>query len=252
MRLVSRSILSLVVGSGIVIGICVACSGSQGPAGPVLTGSRSGVVYLFDKLGGSLNSDSGMTVAANPGSVSGVSNTAGQYMLPGLKTGVYTISFAASGFGTFLQPRVGFVGGGTTQVAPVNLAQKSTATIGGLAATPNVAGDTIIVSGTVEVPPAGVTRSIRLFFSTAATPSATVGAYTITTVKAGFSASPFTYRLTGADIQSLRNNFSSGSTVNVVAYGDSFYENSYEDSTTGQTVYPNVSAPSNVASFVMP
>ncbi len=252
MGLVSRSILSLAAASASTIGICVACSGSQGPAGPVLTGNRSGVVYLFDQFGGSLNSDSGMTVTANPGSVSSVSNTAGQYMIPGLKTGVYTISFAASGFGTFLQPRVGFVGGGTTQVAPVNLAQKSTATISGLLATPNVAGDTIIVSGTIDAPPTGVTRSIRLFFSTAATPSAAVGAYAVTTVKTGFSASPFMYRLTGADIQSLRNNFASGSTINVAAYGDSFYENSYEDSTTGQTVYPNVSAPSNIASFVMP
>lgn len=250
MRLASCRIYSLVAAS--VVGICVACSGSQGPAGPMLTGSRAGVVYLFDQFGGAMSSDSGMTVTANPGGVNSVSNSAGQYTLPGLKTGVYTIGFSASGFGTFLQPRVGFVGGGTTQVAPVNLAQKSTATISGLSATPNVAGDSIIVAGTIDAPPAGVTRSVRLFFSTSSTPSASVGAYTVTTVKTGFAASPFTYRLTGADIESLRNNFSSGSTVNVVAYGDSFYENSYEDSTTGQTVYPNVSAPSNVASFTMP
>ena len=53
MGLVSRSILSLAAASVSAIGICVACSGSQGPAGPVLSGNRSGVVYLFDQFGGS-------------------------------------------------------------------------------------------------------------------------------------------------------------------------------------------------------
>jgi len=245
-------ILPAVVATGTVIGILIACAGSQGPAGPLLTGNRTGVVYLYDQFGGSLSSDSGITVTANPGAINSVSSPAGQYTLPGLNTGVYTISFAGTGFGTFLQPRVGFVGGGTTQVAPINMAQQSTAVIAGLSATPNVAGDTIILSGTIDAPPTGVTRSIRLFFSAAATPSAGVGAYAVTTVKAGFSASPFTYRLTGADIESLRNVFAAASTVYVVAYGDSFYENSYEDSTSGQTVYPNVSAPSNVATFTMP
>ena len=51
----------------------------------------------------------------------------------------------------------------------------------------------------------------------------------------------------------LQHAFASGSTVNAVAYGDSFYNNSYTDTTTGKTVYPNVSATaSNVVSFVMP
>jgi hypothetical protein len=246
-RIVARSVIMAAL-----VGAVAACSGSQGPAGPLLTGTRTGVVYLFDEFGGALPSDSGITVTANPMSITSVSNAAGQYSLAGLKTGVYTISFTDTGFGTFLQPRVGFIGGGTTQVAPIDLSEQSTAVISGVTGTPNAAGDTIIVAGTINAPPAGVTRNIRLFFSISPTPSAAVGAYQVTTVKTGFSTSPFTYRLTGADIESLRNNFSSGSVVSFVAYGDSFYENSYEDSTSGQTVYPNVSAPSNVATFTMP
>lgn len=235
-----------------VIGALAACSGGRGPAGPVLTGTRTGVVYLFDQFGGALASDSGMTVTADPGDIASVSNNAGQYSLGGLRTGVYTISFVGTGYGTFLEPRVGFVGGGISQVAPIDLAQKSTASISGVSATPNVVGDTIFITGVINAPPAGVTRTIRLFFSTSPTPAATIGQYRVTTIKTGFAASPFTYRLTGADLESLRDNFSAGSTVNLVAYGDSFYENSYEDTTSGQTVYPNVSAPSNVASFLMP
>jgi hypothetical protein len=252
MRTASSGTVGRIVTITGAIGTLAACTGSRGPAGPVLTGTRTGVVYLFDQFGGALASDSGMTVTANPGDISDVSNNGGQYSLADLKTGVYTISYAENGFGTFLQPRVGFLGGGISQVAPLDLSQKSTAVIAGVSATPNVAGDTILVTGTMNTPPAGVTRNVRLFFSTSATPAAAVGQYTVTTVKTGFSASPFTYHLTGTDLESLRNNFSTGSTVNLAAYGDSFYENSYEDSTSGQTVYPNVSAPSNVASFVMP
>jgi hypothetical protein len=253
MTRVSVRLVPHLIASTAVIGTLAACSGSQGPAGPVLTGNRAGVVYLFDQFGGALASDSGMTVVANPGSVTSVSNTAGQYTLTNLKTGVYTISFTASGFGTFVQPRVQFVGGGTIEVAPIDFSQQSTGVITGLTATPNVAGDTLTLTGTITAPPPGVTRSIRLFFSTSSTPSAAIGSYTVTTVKTGFGASAFTYRLTGADMESLDNNFPAATTVYVVAYGDSFYENSYEDSTSGKTVYPNVSATaSNVASFTMP
>lgn len=244
--------LGRVVTFAAATGVLAACGGGRGPAGPILTGTRTGVVYLFDQFGGALALDSGMTVTANPGDISSVSNNAGQYSLAGLETGVYTISFTANGFGTFLQPRVGFVGGGTGQVAPIDLSQKSTASITGVAATPNVTGDTILITGNMNSLPLGAARSIRLFFSTSPTPAATIGQYTVTTLKTGFSTTPFTYRLTGADLESLRNNFSAGSTVNLAAYGDSFYENSYEDSTSGQTVYPNLSAPSNVASFTMP
>jgi hypothetical protein len=252
MNRVSHRVVLRVVASSVMVGMLVACTGTQGPAGPALTGDRAGVVYLFDQFGGYLSSNAGISVAANPGNITSTTDAAGQYALVGLKTGTYTISFTGTGFGTFLQPRVGFVGGGTAQVAAINMAQQSTAVISALVATPSATGDTIVLTGTLNAPPAGVTRSIRLFFSASATPSATVGAYALTTVKAGFAASPFTYRLTGADIQSLRNNFAAASTVYVVAYGDSFYENSYEDSTSGQTVYPNVSAPSNITTFTMP
>jgi hypothetical protein len=242
----------IVVLSGVSIGTLAACTGSQGPAGPVLTGNRAGVVYLYDQFGGALDSNSGITVVANPGTITSITNAAGQYTLNNLKTGVYTISFTGTGFGTFLQPRAAFVGGGTTQVAAINMAEQSTAAINGLVATPSATRDTIVLTGMINAPPAGVTRNIRLFFSESATPSAAVGSYTLTTIKGGFNATAFTYRLTGADIESLRNNFPATSTVYVVAYGDSFYENSYVDSTSGQTVYPNVSSPSNITSFTMP
>jgi hypothetical protein len=143
MTRVSVRLVPHLIASTAVIGTLAACSGSQGPAGPVLTGNRAGVVYLFDQFGGALASDSGMTVVANPGSVTSVSNTAGQYTLTNLKTGVYTISFTASGFGTFVQPRVQFVGGGTIEVAPIDFSQQSTGVITSLTATPNVAGDTL-------------------------------------------------------------------------------------------------------------
>jgi hypothetical protein len=63
----------------------------------------------------------------------------------------------------------------------------------------------------------------------------------------------FSIAITGADLAGLQHAFASGSTVNAVAYGDSFDNNSYTDTTSGRVVYPNVgTTPSNVVQFSMP
>ncbi len=42
-------------------------------------------------------------------------------------------------------------------------------------------------------------------------------------------------------------------TCSVVGYGDSFFTDSYVDTATGNTVYPNVGAtPSSVVAFIVP
>ena len=245
----------------LVAGAVAGCSGDagpQGPAGPALTGAWTGFVAMHDEYGGPLASDSGVTVTASPGSSSSVTTTDGSYTLSNLKTGVYTVTFSGSGMGTFIRDAGQFVGGGTVVLATINFSQQSTGVITNLALTFNAAQDTLYATGTVSVPAVtGYPRYIRLFYSGSASVGPQVANYTVTGPVAGtayrVTHTTFSIGITGADLAGLQHAFASGSTVNAVAYGDSFYNNSYTDTTTGKVVYPNVGpTASNVVQFVMP
>ena len=236
---------------------CSGDTGPQGPAGPALTGAWTGFVSLHDEYGGPLASDSGVTVTASPGGSSSVTTADGAWTLSNLKTGIYTVTFAGSGMGTFIRDAGQFVGGGTVDIATLNLSQQSTGVIINLALAFNAAQDTLFATGTVNAPAiAGFPRYIRLFYSGSASVGPAVANYTVTGPVAGTAYrvvhTTFSIAITGADLAGLQHAFASGSTVNAVAYGDSFYNNSYTDTTTGKTVYPNVGpTASNVVQFVM-
>lgn len=242
----------------ITIAGCSGSTGPQGPAGPALTGAWSGFVALHDEYGGPLASDSGVTVTAQPGGSASVTSGDGAYTVANLKTGIYTVTFAGPGMGTFIRDAGQFVGGGTVELATLNLGQQSTGVITNLALTFNAAQDTLYATGSVKAPSVtGYPRYIRLFYSGAASVGPAVANYTVVGPVAGTAYrvvhTTFSIGITGADLAGLQHAFASGSTVNAVAYGDSFYNNSYTDTTTGKTVYPNVSATaSNVVQFTMP
>ena len=237
---------------------CSGDTGPQGPAGPALTGAWTGFVSLHDEYGGPLASDSGVTVTASPGSSTSVTCHDGSYTLSNLKTGVYTVTFTGTGMGTFIRDAGQFVGGGTVVLATINFSQQSTGMIQNLAFAFNAAQDTLFATGTVNAPAVtGYPRYIRLFYSGAASVGPAVANYTVTGPVAGtayrVTHTTFSIAITGADLAGLQHAFTSGSTVNAVAYGDSFYNNSYTDTTTGKVVYPNVGpTASNVVQFVMP
>jgi hypothetical protein len=215
-------------------------------------------VALHDEYGGPLASDSGVTVTASPGGASGVTTPDGAWTLSNLKTGVYTVTFAGTGMGTFIRDAGQFVGGGTIEIATLNLSQQSTGAITNLALAFNAAQDTLYATGTINAPAVtGYPRYIRLFYSGSASVGPAVANYTVTGPVAGtayrVTHTNFSTAITGADLSGLQHAFASGSTVNAVAYGDSFYNNSYTDTTTGKVVYPNVSTTaSNVVQFAMP
>jgi hypothetical protein len=91
-----------------------------------------------------------------------------------------------------------------------------------------------------------------LFFGPATTVSAAPNAYTVST-SSKTSSGALSVVITDTALANLRAAFGEGSPAYVVGYGDSFFTNSYVDTATGNTVYPNVSAiPSNVVAFIVP
>jgi hypothetical protein len=235
----------------------VVLSACKGPAGPPLSGSWSGFLYLHDEYGAPLVSDSDITVTLLPTTDTSITGAAGAYSFSTIDVGVYTLRYSGPGIGTYIAANQQFVGGGTVNIPGVNLGQISTGVIAGFAMTPSASGDTILATGSISAPPAGVSRYVRLFYSSASNVGAGLGAWTVTGPASGspygVSTAAFTIPVTGQDLLLLRRAFASGKTVNVIAYAESYFENSYTDATTGKPVFPNVSAkPSNVTTFVMP
>jgi len=235
----------------------IACS-STGPAGPSLTGTWVGTVALHDEYGAPLASDSGVVVSTSPLAISSATDAAGNFALGGLKTGIYSLTYAGPGFGTYQRPQIAFVGGGTQDAGLTNLSKQATSVVTNAAITPSASGDTLVLTGTITAPPPAVQRYYRVFYAAANTVSSAVGSYAITgpsTGAIGYHTGSATIRtvITDVDLQALRNTFAAGSTVYAIVYGDSYYENSYTDPVSGMTVYPNVSTtPSAVVSFTMP
>jgi Carboxypeptidase regulatory-like domain len=232
--------------------------GCKGPAGPALSGTMQGFVYLHDEFGAPLASDSGITVTALPTASTSTSNPDGRYSFTSLSTGVYSLQFIAPGFGSYVLANQQFLGGGTIDIPGINLGKVSTGVITGFTLTPNASGDTIFATGTISpAPPVGIARYVRIFYSSQANVASNVTLWTVTGPVSGppyaVTDTTFTIPVTGLDLRALQHEFASGSTVNAIAYGESYYENSYPDEATGRTVFPNVSAkPSSATTFTMP
>ena len=236
--------------AAVVIAAC------KGPAGPPLSGIWSGFLYLYDEYGAPLASDSGITVRLQPGGDTSTSGPAGAYAFNTVTVGAYSLHYTGVGFGTYIMANQQFVGGGTINIPGVNLGKQSTGVITGFAMTPNAAGDTILATGAITAPPSGVSRYVRLFYSATGNVGASAGSWTVTGPVNGFpyavSTASFTIAVTGQDLLALRSAFGTGKTVNVIAYGESYYENSYPGQ-NGKPIFPNVSStPSKATTFVMP
>jgi|SRR5580704_168119 hypothetical protein len=238
----------------IVLGAC------KGPAGPALGGTWQGFVYLHDEFGAPLVTDSNMVVTALPTATTSTTTDVGYYSFTSLSTGVYSLQYIMPSFGTYFLANQQFVGGGTVEIPGLNLGKVSGGVITNLALSPNAAGDTIIATGTINPPPPGIARYVRLFFDLQPTVlGSSVSTWTVTLPASGppyaVTGASFSIVITGQDLRALQHAFSTGTTVNAIGYGESFYENSYADTigNTGKPVFPNLcKVASNVATFAMP
>lgn len=236
-----------------LMAVAVACSSDS--AGPSLSGSWHGFVVMHDEFGVPLTSDSGVVVTLSNNGHAGpstVSSAAGSYNMGDVHTGTYTLAYSGDGMGTFLRPEVAFVGGGTQFLGVENFSEASAGIVTSLAAAGSAGHDSLRVTGSIAAPPAGLSRVVRLFFGAATTVSAAPNAYTVST-SSKTTNGVLSVVITDTALANLRAALGEGSPAYVVGYGDSFFTDSYVDTATGNSVYPNVSAtPSNVVAFIVP
>jgi hypothetical protein len=117
----------LILSSGILLfGACTKTgptgpAGSAGSAGPVLTGSITGHVILYDQYGSIMAaSKAGARVVLYNSSNAVVdslnSDATGLYTINNVSTGIYTLAFRDTNFGQELHENLEFTGGGTLNV----------------------------------------------------------------------------------------------------------------------------------------
>ncbi len=218
---------------------------------PITKANIIGSVNLYDE--GTIQVDnSGMIVKIDGITpiISDTTNVEGEFTLTDVPFGTYTLIYEKPGFGVFKKFNIEHsnTGSSTLIAGTPSLGQSSSTQTTDLTASVN--GNDVVLSVTTN--PAGSngnSRYIRYFLST----SSNVDAENYTYFSPGLVSqiNPKEITLTTSDLSNA--GFSSGETIFVKVYGDSFWSNEYDDANLGRKVFPNLNPSSaNAVSFVMP
>jgi len=210
-----------------------------------------GSVNLYDEGTLAVAKD-GMVVMVEGSSpiISATTDADGKFTLTDVPFGTYTIVYEKTGYGIYKKSGVSHTNTGSSTYisATPSLGQKSTTTVTMLSA--NSSGSNIIISTTTA--PASSNNNpkyIRYFYSTESSVSSEN--YTYASVGLVIKINPYDKTLSTSNLSDM--GFSTGSTIYVKVYGDSFWSNEYEDNNLGRKVFPNLNSTSAAAvSFVMP
>jgi|APHot6391423213_1040247.scaffolds.fasta_scaffold00238_4 hypothetical protein len=239
----------LTFGLIILLGIS-SCSKDEVPTSdPITKANITGSVNLYDEGTTQIdNSNMTVKVEGTTPAISATTDANGDFTLEDVPFGTYTILYEKQGFGTFKKFDIEHQNNATAISNTPSLGEISTTQITNLQA--NVSSNDIIISVTTN--PAGSngnTRYVRYFLSTDSNVSNEN--YTYFSLGLVSQINPKEITLTNSDLTSA--GFSTGQTVFVKVYGDSFWSNEYYDSDLGRNVFPNLNMTStNSVSFIVP
>lgn len=217
----------------------------------VTTGNISGTVALFDDgTAGVDNSGMTVTVEGTSPEISSQSDSDGDFTIENVPFGTYTLSFTKTAYGTFKYFDVTLTesGGNYNITEAIDLGQKSDLTVSNFTVyishgNIDYIGD-VDPAGTVDMP-----KYVRIFYDMNENVSSS-----------NYSYYSEAYQVVGSDFEIpitkeklIEEGFESGSTVYLKIYGESYWNNSYEDPSIGKIVFPNLSPNSpDAVSFIVP
>ena len=216
---------------------------------PITKANIIGSVNLYDE-GVTQIDNSNMIVKVEGTETSATTDADGDFTLSDVPFGTYTLIYEKSGFGTFKKYDIEHTNTGSSTIIAENpsLGEISTTQITALESSVN--GNNIQFSVTTN--PAGNnsnTRYVRYFLST----NSNVSNENYTYYSAGLVSQINPYLITLSQDDLISAGFSSGQTVYVKAYGDSFWSNDYNDPALGRKIFPNLNMTSaNSVSFIVP
>jgi hypothetical protein len=217
---------------------------------PATKANITNSVNLYDE-GTTKIDNSGMTVTVDGTSplISATTDVDGKFTLIDVPFGTYTLLYEKSAYGTFKRFNVEHKDGNTIIPDAPSLGQKSTTSVTNLTVSSNANFPVILGATTNPAGNLGNTRYIRFFFST--DPNVSNENYDSYLETFPANISPYNLNLSNASLDAL--DFTSGSTVYVKCYGESFWGNSYSDPNLNRDIFPNLNPTSAPAvSFVVP
>jgi hypothetical protein len=230
-----------------------ACKDKAVVPGPITSANIHGDLILYDESVNQVIDQGGMVVTVEGTSPVKVaaSDTNGEFTILDVPFGTYDLSYFKEGYGVF---KIFDIVHQDSTGAPTVLLLVPT--LGKLSSTQitlvetNATTADVTISSTLNPPASNdEVRFLRFFYHTESTVSD----------KNYLSYSDITNSKLGIHQQTLTkmelNNmgFTSGTTVFVKVYGDSFYSNTYDDPESGLKVFPNLNQNSALAvSFVVP
>lgn len=218
---------------------------------PTPTGSLTGRVVLNNSQGAVVENAAGVTVSLDSTSYNTTTDSLGNYTLKNIPQGIYTITYNKSGYSIHKMIDVTIDAGNAPIVASyVNLYEPSSVQITSFSAkldSPNVN-----VSVTINPPSSNSSfayyaPTVLVFMSTS--PSVSSVNY-ISTYNIDFQYG--NGNSISEDISSYYLNYPSGSKIYLIAYPNSYNEDSYLNPATGRTVYEGLGTPSSVVPVTLP
>lgn len=226
------------------------CSKEEDPTPePITKANIIGSVNLYNE-GVTEIDNSNMIVKVEGTGISASTDADGDFTLSDVAFGTYSLIYEKSGYGTFKKFDIEHTNTGSSTIIMENpsLGESSTTKVTDL--TVSVNGNDVLVSITTD--PAGSnsnTRYIRYFLST----DSNVSNENYTFYSPGLISQINPNEITLSQSDLTNAGFSSGQTVHVKAYGDSFWSNEYDDPDLGRKVFPNLNMTSvNSVSFIVP
>jgi hypothetical protein len=229
----------------------IACKKDDGPIAPPSADIHGSVSLYNDGITAVDNAGMTVSIAGSDQLFSTTTNADGEFTLENVTLGTYDLLYEKSGFGTYKKFDIELA----TADTPVNipsipsLGQVSTTEITGLSV--DDSGADVKISVTTN--PGGTSNSpryIRYFFNNLSS-GASNTAYSTFLDVLQININPEVKTFTVSDLNDL--GFSSGTTVFVRVYGDSFYSNDYDEPALDIRIFPNLNTTSaDAVSFVVP
>lgn len=227
----------------------VSCSSDDSNNDPITKANITGSVNLYDE-GTTLLDESNMlvkVVGTNP-LITALTNSNGQFVLEDVPFGTYTIEYEKEQYGVFKKFNFSHQGNANAITEIPSLGKTSSTEITDLLV--NIVNGQVVFSITNS--PAGNNsnrRYVRYFLSTSATVSNSNYMYHSPT----FISQINPYQSTLTQTELINAGFTSGQTVYVKAYGESYWSNEYLDVNLNKKVFPNLNTVSaNAVSFIVP
>lgn len=208
-----------------------------------------GSVNLYDE-GITKIDNSKMMVKVEGTEISALTDAEGKFTLTDVPFGSYALVYEKSGFGTFKIYDLEHANTGSLTIITntPSLGQVSTTVITNINARENNNAITIATTMSPEAN-IGNTRYLRYFFSTDSIVNDENYDAVLETRPAQIN--PYNLNLDSSSLNAL--GFTSGQTIYVKCYGESFWSNQYYDPILETIVFPNLNQTSaNAVSFVVP